>query len=188
MGASSSDKKQKFSHETKLDHAGLIALLEGLLAGLREGELVLEHGARAVTLRPHGPIEVSLEAKHKPERETLCLELEWVPERVEPKLRVGPNEDPAPISTRRKSVVALRQLRASEVAPEPEVSVPDDLELTAEMLMRLPKERLYALAKLAGLDGRSQLHKSALARALAGCELRAWLDEEDRRMLHGRAE
>ena len=38
--------------------------------------------------------------------------------RIEPKLRVGPNEDPAPISTRRKSVVALRQVRASEVAQD----------------------------------------------------------------------
>ena len=187
MGERKSDHKQSFSHATELEAAGLVSLLEDLLAGIRSGELALEHGRESLRLRPQGTIAVELRAKHKPGRESLRLELEWEPEIVEPVLKVGPVPDPAPIEARRRSVVAMRQARRSEAAPEP--AVPEALEvpevLDAAALACLPKERLYALAKTIELDGRSQLHKRALARALAEHDLRPHLDADDLRLLAG---
>jgi amphi-Trp domain-containing protein len=180
MSDSKRDSKQKFSHETKLDGEGLINLLESLLAGIRSGELSLEHGEQALRLRPSDAITVEIQAKHKPGRESLRLDLEWQLEPVEPVLHIGPVPDPAPIEARRRGVVALRQARRSEVEAPPEAG---ELDLGAEALARLPKERLYALAQAVELDGRSQLHKSALARALSECDLRPHLQPEDLRIL-----
>jgi amphi-Trp domain-containing protein len=85
--ADNKDHKQKFVHETELAHAGLVTLLEDLLAGIRSGELLLEHGTQSVSLSPSGRFKVEIAAKHKPGRESLCLELGW--ELPEPTLRVG---------------------------------------------------------------------------------------------------
>lgn len=181
------DQKQKFSHETELEVDALEGLLENLLAGVRSGELALEHGQRSLTLRPHGPIAVAIEARHKPGRELLRLELEWKPETVEPVLRVGPARQPTPIEARRRAVVALREARRgegdadqdSDAAPQAPVEGP----LDADALAQLPKERLYALAQTVELPGRSQLHKTALARALAKHDLRPHLQAEDLEVL-----
>ncbi len=179
-----SDRKQKFAHETELEPAAVITLLEELVAGLRSGELSLTHGEQAIALRLDGPVEVALAAKRKPGRESLRLELEWSPRKLEPVLEIGPARDPAPLEARRRGVVALREARLpAGPPPAPNIEHP----LDPKILVKLPKERLYALAKAIELDGRSQLHKSALARALAEHDLRPHLDAEDRRMLaeHG---
>jgi amphi-Trp domain-containing protein len=159
----SKDHKQKFELETDLGHAGLVTLLEDLLAGIRSGELLLEHGAQSVSLSPSGQFRVEIEAKHKPGRESLCIELGW--ELPAPTLRVGAVSDPPSIAVRRRPVVAP----------------PMQVEITAEGLARLPKERLYALAKALGLDGRSQLPKSTLARVLSERDVRPYLDDDDLR-------
>jgi amphi-Trp domain-containing protein len=180
--ANPKDHKQKFALETDLGHAGLVSLLEDLLAGIRSGELFLEHGAQSVSLSPSGQFKVEIAAKHKPGRESLCIELGW--ELPAPTLRVGAVADPPAIGVRRRPVVALRHARRSEAEPEtvdPSIDPApiEQLEITAEALARLPKERLYALAKAIGLDGRSQLPKSTLARVLSERDLRPHLDDTD---------
>jgi amphi-Trp domain-containing protein len=177
------DSKRKFTHETELDAGALVKLLEDLLAGIRSGELALEHGPNALTLRPSGTIEVAIRAKQKPGRERLRLDLEWAPEVVEPVLRLGPVADPAPIEARRRGLVAMRKARRPAETEEIELEELPEVEITAEGLTRLPKERLYALAKLVGLDGRSQLPKNALCRALCERELRPHLDADDLRLI-----
>src|SRR5687767_3766824 len=129
------DHKQKFAHETELAHAGLVTLLEDLLAGIRSGELLLEHGAQSVSLSPSGQFKIGIEAKHKPGRESLCIELGW--ELPEPTLRVGAVADPPSIGVRRRPVVALRHARRSEVEVEPtqpasEPASEIEVEITAE--------------------------------------------------------
>jgi amphi-Trp domain-containing protein len=183
------DQKQKFAHETELAHAGLVTLLEDLLAGIRSGELLLEHGTQSVSLSPSGQFKIGIEAKHKPGRESLCIELGW--ELPTPTLRVGAVADPPSIGVRRRPVVALRQARRNEVEAEAGDSATEagpavEVEITAEGLARLPKERLLALAKAVGLDGRSQLPKSSLARALSEHDVRPHLDDEDLRLLASR--
>jgi amphi-Trp domain-containing protein len=180
----SKDHKQKFELETDLGHAGLVTVLEDLLAGIRSGELLLEHGAQSVSLSPSGQFRVEIEAKHKPGRESLCIELGW--ELPAPTLRVGAVSDPPSIAVRRRPVVALRHARHRDVEadvaePATEAAPPMQVEITAEGLARLPKERLYALAKALGLDGRSQLPKSTLARVLSERDVRPYLDDDDLR-------
>jgi amphi-Trp domain-containing protein len=173
------DHKQKFALETALGHAGLVTLLEDLLAGIRSGELLLEHGAQSVSLSPSGQFRVEIAAKHKPGRESLSLELDW--DLPEPTLRVGPVADPAPIGVRRRSVVALRQARRSDV--EAEAASMSEIEITAEGLARLSKERLSALAKAVELDARSYRTKAALAHALSEHDIRPHLVAEDLRVI-----
>jgi amphi-Trp domain-containing protein len=190
MSGHEPDHKQKFTHAAELDHAELVSLLEDLLAGVRSGELALERGHESMRLRPQGPIAVDLRARHKHGRESLRVELEWDAVVVEPVLRVGPAPEPAPIEARRRGVVALRTARRSEVestndAVEPSSAPAEPVEVDAVALARLPKERLYALAKAVELDGRSQLHKTALARALAECDLEPHLRDEDHELLRG---
>ena len=194
IGERNKDHKQSFSHATELEVAGLVSLLEDLLAGIRGGELALEHGRESVRLRPQGMIGVEIRAKHKPGRESLRLELEWEPEVIEPVLRIGPVSDPAPIEARRRGVIALRQARRSEAEPAAELAGEASLAPSvlleppdADALVCLPKERLYALAKAVELGGRSQLHKTALARALAEHDLRPHLDADDLRLLAAHA-
>jgi amphi-Trp domain-containing protein len=180
------DHKQKFALETALGHAGLVTLLEDLLAGIRSGELLLEHGAQSVSLSPSGQFRVEIAAKHKPGRESLSLELDW--DLPEPTLRVGPVADPAPIGVRRRSVVALRQARRSDVEaeavdPAAEAASMSEIEITAEGLARLSKERLHALAKAVELDARSYRTKAALAQALSELDIRPHLIAEDLRSI-----
>jgi amphi-Trp domain-containing protein len=182
MGERKPDHKQSFSYATELEPSALVSLLEDLLAGIRSGELSLEHGRECLRLRPEGPIALTLRAKHKPGRESLRLELEWEPEIVAPVLKVGPVPEVASIVVRRKAVIA--PLQAPRREPEPEL----ELEIDAEALSGLPKERLYALAKAVELGGRSQLSKTALARALADHDLRPHLDADELRLFTGRSE
>lgn len=180
------DSKQKFTHETELEASALVKLLEDLVAGIRSGELALEHGSNAVTLRPSGMVEVAIRAKRKPGRESLRLELEWEPEVVAPVLRLGPVADPAPIEARRRGIVAMRKVRRpaeNENEDKDEIDELPEVEITPEGLARLPKERLYALAQAVELDGRSQLHKNALCRALCERDLRPHLEAEDLRSI-----
>ena len=176
------DSKQKFTHETELEAGALVKLLEDLLAGIRGGELQLEHGADALTLRPSRSIDVSIRAKRKPGRERLRLELEWTPEVVAPVLRLGPVADPSPIEARRRGLVAMRKARRP-VDVDVQIEELPEVEITPEGLARLPKERLYALAQAVELDGRSQLPKNALCRALCERDLRPHLDADDLRLI-----
>jgi len=170
------DRKRKFSHAEELDRDAALALLEGLVDGLRRGELRLEHSEHGLILRPDGAIEVQLEARHKPERETLELSLAWTPSACAPVLRIG-----AAGQTR---AIASADGDADDDAHELviDAAAPDELlEVDEAALAELPRDRLYELAKAVELDGRSQLPKRALARAL--CDYDIWpllrADERD---------
>lgn len=186
------DRKQKLSHEAKLTREEVVSLFEDLLAGLRSGAITLNHSkpgkpgkpgkadapGEALTLQPSDTLELELEAKVKGLRESLSVELSWKrpkPKKVEraPTLRIGDAEDegrdPQPIEAKAptNTSASLLRRRAPEPAPTP---APEDAaeapELAPQDLLRLSKERLYALAQALGVPGRSSLPKVALARTL----------------------
>ncbi|EDM73690.1 hypothetical protein PPSIR1_34582 [Plesiocystis pacifica SIR-1] len=141
----------------------------------------------ALTLQPSDTLELELEAKVKGLRESLSVELSWKrpkPKKVEraPTLRIGDAEDegsdPQPIEAKAPANTSASLLRrrapepapapkATVEAPAPEASAPAEApELAPQDLLRLSKERLYALAQALGVPGRSSLPKVALARTL----------------------
>lgn len=138
----------------------------------------------ALTLQPSDTLELELEAKVKGLRESLSVELSWKrpkPKKVEraPTLRIGDAEDegrdPQPIEAKAptNTSASLLRRRAPEPAPAPEEAAeapaPEPAEapeLAPQDLLRLSKERLYALAQALEVPGRSGLPKVALARTL----------------------
>ncbi len=177
------DRKRKFSHAEELDRDATLALLEGLVDGLRRGELRLEHNEHGLILRPEGAFEVRLEARHKPERESFELSLAWTPAASEPVLRIG-----AAGQTRAVAAAGADDERGADKHELIiDAAAPDELfEVDEAALAELPRARLYELAKAVELDGRSQLPKRALARALCDCDIWPLLRADERAQVRSR--
>ena len=177
------DRKRKFSHAEELDAAAALTVLEGLVEGLRCGELRLEHGEQGLILRPEGAISMAIEARHKPERESLTLSFTWQPAAHEPVFRIGAGPE-ARAASRSAPAQTEPEAPKPERGPEPPAAwaeAPDEpLEVDEVALASLPRDRLYALAKAVALEGRSQLPKRALARALVDYELGELLTPAER--------
>ena len=176
------DRKRKFSHALELDTQGAIALLEGVIEGLRAGELRLEGGEQALSLRPGGAMAARVEGRGKSKGESLRIELSWTPAPAEPGLRVGAR---ALLPVARDSQAAQRSAAPPE--PEPELEPPPgaDAFFEAEALAALPRDRLRAIARAVALERRSQLSKRQLAEALSAQPIAALLDEDELARLRG---
>lgn len=194
------DRKRKFSHETELQTDAVIALLEGVIEGLRREQLHLEHGEQALTLRPGGVVRARVEGRCKPKHESLALELSWTPAPVEPVLRIGAGAVPVrPIPAAASGGVTPARVEAMQTQEEGEVQAgagagaaqegeTDDIpadegaageaRVDVERLAALPRARLRELARAVQLERRSQLSKRRLAEALSEVDLAAHLSAE----------
>ncbi len=61
-----------------------------MLAGLRQGTLILDNEERPLILRPSDSIEAELEIKQKSDKEKLELKLSWAPNKMQPLTPVAP--------------------------------------------------------------------------------------------------
>lgn len=76
--------KDKLKSKNTMTRDDLAAYLETVLAGLRQGTLILDNEERPLILRPSDSIEAELEIKQKSDKEKLELKLSWVPNRMQP--------------------------------------------------------------------------------------------------------
>lgn len=90
--------KDKFKSRNIMTRDDLAAYLETVLAGLKQGSLILDNEDRPLILRPSDAIEAELEIKQKADKEKLELKLSWVPNRMQPLAPVAAQID-APILT-----------------------------------------------------------------------------------------
>lgn len=69
--------KSKLSLEQTMELAKVVATLEDVLNGLKNGSLTLQHGAESVTLTPPGVVELEMEASQKKDKEKLSIQIAW---------------------------------------------------------------------------------------------------------------
>ena len=161
-------KPSKLEHEGDLGREAIADLLDQIAAGLRSGTLDLAAGGESLRLEPAAQMRLELQAKRKGDRQSLAFELRWT---AEPRLIIEANTIP-------EANTITDPGQAPELGPSPE-SIVAELRLDAELLGSLDKQRLYRLAQLLGLDGRSQMSKAGLARVLAELDHGAQLEHQD---------
>lgn len=76
--------KDKIKSKHILTRDALVAYLESLIGGLKQGAIILDDEERPLLLRPSDAIEAEIEIKQKNDREKLELKLAWVPNRLQP--------------------------------------------------------------------------------------------------------
>ena len=69
--------KRELKAELEMPLADLAQYLQEIVAGLRAGQIYLEHGGQVVGLRPGAVVSVEINAKQKKDKEKLCLEMAW---------------------------------------------------------------------------------------------------------------
>lgn len=82
--------KEKLKSKNIMTRDDLVAYLESVLAGLRQGTLILDNEERPLILRPSDSIEAELEIKQKSDKEKLELKLSWAPNKMQPLTPVAP--------------------------------------------------------------------------------------------------
>jgi amphi-Trp domain-containing protein len=87
--------KIKIRSKHVLTRDALVAYLETLAVGLRQGTLILDDEERPLLLRPSDAIETEMEIKQKSDQEKLELKLSWTPNRLQPMTVAMPGTDNA---------------------------------------------------------------------------------------------
>lgn len=97
--------KDKLKSKTTMTRDELAAYLETVLAGLKQGALILDNEERPLILRPSDVIEAELEIKQKSDKEKLELKLSWAPNKQQPLTPVAApilSSDPAGDEAKKK--------------------------------------------------------------------------------------
>ena len=76
--------KGKLKSKSVMTREDLTTYLETLVAGLKQGTLILDSEEAPMVLRPSDSIEAELEIKQKPDKEKLELCLTWKPGQIQP--------------------------------------------------------------------------------------------------------
>ncbi|NCD26255.1 MAG: amphi-Trp domain-containing protein [Deltaproteobacteria bacterium] len=76
--------KDKVKSKRVLTRDALVAYLESLIGGLRQGTIILDDEEHPLLLRPSDAIETEMEIKRKSDREKVELKLSWIPNRLQP--------------------------------------------------------------------------------------------------------
>ena len=69
--------KQEISMEKTMTTKDVIAYLEQVVEGLKNGQLIVQKDDRILLLNPPAIMEVEVEAKQKKNKEKFSLELSW---------------------------------------------------------------------------------------------------------------
>lgn len=91
-------KKRAFEHESLQDRESIVAYLEAVTEGLRQGKLTLSDGSAVLDLEPSGLLTLSVRASQKRNRSRLDLRVSWRDDEDEPagELTISPGDDDAP--------------------------------------------------------------------------------------------
>lgn len=84
--------KDKIKSKHILTRDDLVAYLETLVLGIKQGTLILDNEERPLLLRPSNAIEAEVKIKQKSDREKLELKLSWSPNRLQPLTTTGPDD------------------------------------------------------------------------------------------------
>lgn len=76
--------KDKLKSKNTMTRDDLVAYLETVLAGLKQGTIILDNEDRPLILRPSDTIQAELEIKQKSDKEKLELKLSWAPNKMQP--------------------------------------------------------------------------------------------------------
>lgn len=76
--------KDKIKVKSSLPRAAVVAYLETMVSGLRQGTIILDNEDHPLLLRPSDTIETEMEIKRKSDREKVELKFSWVPNRLQP--------------------------------------------------------------------------------------------------------
>lgn len=162
------------SGSRKIDYAADLKLpecvhyLESIARGLRQGRVTLTKGDSRVSLAPAAAVHVEIEAKRKPKKRSLRVELSWQRGDSElsavltrPALVAVPRPNP-PIVAPTEALLPARGLAADE---RNGTERDHALDLRA-MLGSLSKDELYEKAQRLEIAGRSSMKKDELVDAL----------------------
>lgn len=69
--------KKTISFEGTLDQERVVEYLEHLTAGLKAGSVFLQRGGDNLALHPDQAVNLELEARQSPNKESLTLKLRW---------------------------------------------------------------------------------------------------------------
>ena len=95
--------KDKIKLKNVMTRDELASYLEAVLAGLRQGALILDSEERPLILRPSDSIEAELEIKQKSDKEKLEFKLSWAPNRMQFFTSVAaPADSPAEDAAKKK--------------------------------------------------------------------------------------
>ncbi len=72
-----SSDKNKLEYEVRTTLEDCIGHLEGLIQGLKSGQVVLKNQTDAISLAPGAVVAFSVKARQKGNKESLELEFEW---------------------------------------------------------------------------------------------------------------
>jgi len=101
--------KDKLKSKTTMTRDDLVAYLETVLTGLRQGTLVLDNEERPLILRPSDSIEAELEIKQKSDKEKLAFKLSWVPNKMQPLTSVATQLDAPVLSSNPEGAEAKKK-------------------------------------------------------------------------------
>ena len=95
--------KDKLKLKSIMTRDEAAAYLETILAGLKQGSLILDSEERPLILRPSDSIEAELEIKQKSDKEKVEVKLSWAPNRMQPLTSVAaPADSPADDAAKKK--------------------------------------------------------------------------------------
>lgn len=82
--------KDKLTYRQIMTPAEAVTYLEGLVAGLKAGSVLVAQGEDSLTLTPGPDLEVEVEARRKKDKERFSVEFSWhVAQAVEPVARMS---------------------------------------------------------------------------------------------------
>lgn len=95
--------KDKLKLKNVMTRDELVSYLESILAGLRQGALILDNEERPLILRPSDSIEAEFEIKQKSDKEKLEFKLSWAPNKMQPLAPLAaPADSPAEDAQKKK--------------------------------------------------------------------------------------
>ncbi|MDR1660252.1 MAG: amphi-Trp domain-containing protein [Desulfovibrio sp.] len=72
-------EKKKISTELRMEYSAAVSYLENLLEAFRAGRIEVRKRENRIILAPSSEINVEIEAKQKPEKESFSIGISWTP-------------------------------------------------------------------------------------------------------------
>jgi amphi-Trp domain-containing protein len=72
-------EKKKISTEMRMEYGAAVSYLENLFEAFKAGRIEVRKKENRIILAPSSEINVEMEAKQKPEKESFSIEISWTP-------------------------------------------------------------------------------------------------------------
>jgi amphi-Trp domain-containing protein len=70
-------EKKKISLEQRLEYSAVVSYLENLLDAFKTGSIEVRKGEHRIVLTPASEVNVAVDAKQKPGKESFSMEISW---------------------------------------------------------------------------------------------------------------